>query len=220
MSMFFCKKRKEKGFPATNDKNLKTLPCPACVLVVLFLVTTEIYVGHTLLQTSFPEKWTNIWALNQCKKSMSAHILWTRISIWHSIPNWTKHWRWVVNLSELNCSVPATHQRERARAVISLAWPYTARKPSEPTTFSPNHSPSTCYPKLLPLGSFWWLMAIFDGAVRRTYKHCLDYVSFNATYLINMYKLCCTPFIGINNLSPSSLDADSSEMKTKRATHG
>lgn len=34
---------------------------------------------------------------------------------------------------------------------------------------------------------------------RRAYKHYHDFVSFEATYLTNMYKMPCAPFIGINN---------------------
>ncbi|XP_040254034.2 protein FAR1-RELATED SEQUENCE 5-like [Aegilops tauschii subsp. strangulata] len=38
-----------------------------------------------------------------------------------------------------------------------------------------------------------------DGAARRAYKHFRDCISFDATYLTNMYKMPCAPFIGINN---------------------
>nr|XP_040256586.2 protein FAR1-RELATED SEQUENCE 5-like [Aegilops tauschii subsp. strangulata] len=38
-----------------------------------------------------------------------------------------------------------------------------------------------------------------DGAARRSYKHFRDCISFDATYLTNMYKMPCAPFIGINN---------------------
>ena len=38
-----------------------------------------------------------------------------------------------------------------------------------------------------------------DGATRRAYKYFRDCISFDATYLTNMYKMPCAPFIGINN---------------------
>ena len=38
-----------------------------------------------------------------------------------------------------------------------------------------------------------------DGAARRAYKHFRDCISFDATYLTNMYKMPGAPFIGINN---------------------
>ncbi|KAM3401682.1 hypothetical protein ACQJBY_006012 [Aegilops geniculata] len=42
-----------------------------------------------------------------------------------------------------------------------------------------------------------------DGAARRAYKHFHDCISFDATYVMNMYKIPCAPFIGINNHSQS-----------------
>ncbi|XP_020163213.1 protein FAR1-RELATED SEQUENCE 5-like [Aegilops tauschii subsp. strangulata] len=42
-----------------------------------------------------------------------------------------------------------------------------------------------------------------DGAARRAYKHFRDCISFDATYLTNMYKMPCAPFIGINNHNQS-----------------
>ncbi|XP_073360663.1 protein FAR1-RELATED SEQUENCE 5-like [Aegilops tauschii subsp. strangulata] len=42
-----------------------------------------------------------------------------------------------------------------------------------------------------------------DGAARRAYKHFQDCISFDATYLTNMYKMPCAPFIGINNHNQS-----------------
>ncbi|XP_037410395.1 protein FAR1-RELATED SEQUENCE 5-like, partial [Triticum dicoccoides] len=42
-------------------------------------------------------------------------------------------------------------------------------------------------------------MYCVDGAARRAYKHFRDCMSFDATYLTNMYKMPCAPFIGINN---------------------
>ncbi|XP_020172842.3 protein FAR1-RELATED SEQUENCE 5-like [Aegilops tauschii subsp. strangulata] len=42
-----------------------------------------------------------------------------------------------------------------------------------------------------------------DGATRRAYKHFRDCISFDATYLTNMYKMPCAPFIGINNHNQS-----------------
>nr|XP_045083589.1 protein FAR1-RELATED SEQUENCE 5-like [Aegilops tauschii subsp. strangulata] len=42
-----------------------------------------------------------------------------------------------------------------------------------------------------------------DGAARRAYKHFRDCISFNATYLTNMYKMPRAPFIGINNHNQS-----------------
>ncbi|XP_073362612.1 protein FAR1-RELATED SEQUENCE 5-like [Aegilops tauschii subsp. strangulata] len=43
--------------------------------------------------------------------------------------------------------------------------------------------------------NMYWI----DGAARRSYRHFRDCVSFDATYLTNMYKMSCCPFIGINN---------------------
>lgn len=34
-----------------------------------------------------------------------------------------------------------------------------------------------------------------DGAARRAYKNYSDFISFDATYLTNMYKMPCAPFI-------------------------
>ena len=42
-----------------------------------------------------------------------------------------------------------------------------------------------------------------DGAARRAYKHFRDCISFDGTYLSNMYKMPCAPFIGINNHNQS-----------------
>ncbi|XP_040256252.1 protein FAR1-RELATED SEQUENCE 5-like [Aegilops tauschii subsp. strangulata] len=42
-----------------------------------------------------------------------------------------------------------------------------------------------------------------DGATRRACKHFRDCISFDATYLVNMYKMPCAPFIGINNHNQS-----------------
>ncbi|XP_044372632.1 protein FAR1-RELATED SEQUENCE 5-like isoform X1 [Triticum aestivum] len=42
-----------------------------------------------------------------------------------------------------------------------------------------------------------------DGAARRAYKHFRDCISFDATYLTNMCKMPCDPFIGINNHNQS-----------------
>ncbi|XP_037480462.1 protein FAR1-RELATED SEQUENCE 5-like [Triticum dicoccoides] len=42
-----------------------------------------------------------------------------------------------------------------------------------------------------------------DGAARRAYKHFGDCISFDATYLTNMYKMPRAPFIGINNHNQS-----------------
>ena len=42
-----------------------------------------------------------------------------------------------------------------------------------------------------------------DGAARRAYKYFRDCISFDATYLTNMYKMPCAPFIGINNHNQS-----------------
>ncbi|XP_037427532.1 protein FAR1-RELATED SEQUENCE 5-like [Triticum dicoccoides] len=42
-----------------------------------------------------------------------------------------------------------------------------------------------------------------DGAARRAYRHFHDCISFDATYLTNMYKMSCAPFIGINNHNQS-----------------
>uniref|UniRef100_M8B6R9 Uncharacterized protein n=1 Tax=Aegilops tauschii TaxID=37682 RepID=M8B6R9_AEGTA len=42
-----------------------------------------------------------------------------------------------------------------------------------------------------------------DGAARRAYKHFRDCISFDTTYLTNMYKMPCAPFIGINNHNQS-----------------
>lgn len=47
--------------------------------------------------------------------------------------------------------------------------------------------------------NLYWI----DSATRRAYEHFRDYVSFDATYLTNMYKMPCAPFIGINNHSQS-----------------
>ncbi|XP_044361797.1 protein FAR1-RELATED SEQUENCE 5-like, partial [Triticum aestivum] len=47
--------------------------------------------------------------------------------------------------------------------------------------------------------NMYWL----DGAARRAYKHFQDCISFDATYLTNMYKMSCAPFIGINNHNQS-----------------
>ena len=41
---------------------------------------------------------------------------------------------------------------------------------------------------------FW-----IDGASRRAYAKYNDIVSFDTTYMTNMYKMPCAPFIGINN---------------------
>ncbi|XP_020193468.1 protein FAR1-RELATED SEQUENCE 5-like [Aegilops tauschii subsp. strangulata] len=49
------------------------------------------------------------------------------------------------------------------------------------------------------VGNMYWV----DGAARRSYKHFRDCISFDATYLTNMYKMPCAPFIGINNHSQS-----------------
>ncbi|PNT64698.1 hypothetical protein BRADI_4g31777v3 [Brachypodium distachyon] len=38
-----------------------------------------------------------------------------------------------------------------------------------------------------------------DGAARRAYKHYNDCVSFDTTYMTNIYKMPFAPFIGINN---------------------
>jgi hypothetical protein len=38
-----------------------------------------------------------------------------------------------------------------------------------------------------------------DGASHRSYPLYSDYISFDATYLTNAYKMSCAPFIGINN---------------------
>ncbi|KQK16083.1 hypothetical protein BRADI_1g26654v3 [Brachypodium distachyon] len=38
-----------------------------------------------------------------------------------------------------------------------------------------------------------------DGAARRAYKHYNDCVSFDTTYMTNIYKMSFAPFIGINN---------------------
>uniref|UniRef100_A0A8I6X7M0 SWIM-type domain-containing protein n=1 Tax=Hordeum vulgare subsp. vulgare TaxID=112509 RepID=A0A8I6X7M0_HORVV len=38
-----------------------------------------------------------------------------------------------------------------------------------------------------------------DGSARRAYKFFSDCVSFDTTYLTNIYKMPCAPFIGINN---------------------
>jgi hypothetical protein len=38
-----------------------------------------------------------------------------------------------------------------------------------------------------------------DGAARRTYKHYHDCISFDTTFMTNIYKMPCAPFIGINN---------------------
>ncbi|XP_045086352.2 protein FAR1-RELATED SEQUENCE 5-like [Aegilops tauschii subsp. strangulata] len=56
-----------------------------------------------------------------------------------------------------------------------------------------------------------------DGAARRAYKHFRDCISFDASYLTNMYKMPCAPFIGINNHNQSlrSSDAGSFGMKTR-----
>ncbi|XP_073355606.1 protein FAR1-RELATED SEQUENCE 5-like [Aegilops tauschii subsp. strangulata] len=43
--------------------------------------------------------------------------------------------------------------------------------------------------------NMYWI----DGAARRAYKKFHDCVSFDATYLTNMYKMTCAPFISINN---------------------
>ncbi|XP_020164923.1 protein FAR1-RELATED SEQUENCE 5-like [Aegilops tauschii subsp. strangulata] len=42
-----------------------------------------------------------------------------------------------------------------------------------------------------------------DGAARRAYTHFRDCISFDATYLTNMYKMPRAPFIGINNHNQS-----------------
>ncbi|XP_020165332.4 protein FAR1-RELATED SEQUENCE 5 [Aegilops tauschii subsp. strangulata] len=42
-----------------------------------------------------------------------------------------------------------------------------------------------------------------DGAARRAYKHFRDCISFDVTYLMNMYKMPYAPFIGINNHNQS-----------------
>ena len=41
---------------------------------------------------------------------------------------------------------------------------------------------------------FW-----IDGASRRAYARYNDVISFDTTYMTNMYKMPCAPFIGINN---------------------
>ena len=41
---------------------------------------------------------------------------------------------------------------------------------------------------------FW-----IDGASRRAYARYNDVISFDTTYMTNMYKMHCAPFIGINN---------------------
>lgn len=38
-----------------------------------------------------------------------------------------------------------------------------------------------------------------DGASRRAYKYYNDCISFDTTYLTNIYKMPCAPFIGINS---------------------
>ena len=38
-----------------------------------------------------------------------------------------------------------------------------------------------------------------DGESRRSYPLYSDCISFDSTYLTNMYKMPCAPFIGINN---------------------
>ena len=43
--------------------------------------------------------------------------------------------------------------------------------------------------------NMYWI----DGAARRAYKSYSDCISFDTTYLTNMYKMPCAPFIGINN---------------------
>ena len=43
--------------------------------------------------------------------------------------------------------------------------------------------------------NIYWI----DGASRRAYPHYSDCISFDATYLTNLYKMPCAPFIGINN---------------------
>ena len=47
--------------------------------------------------------------------------------------------------------------------------------------------------------SMYWI----DGKARRAYKHYRDCISFDATYLTNMYKMPCAPFIGIHNHNQS-----------------
>ncbi|KAE8794655.1 Protein FAR1-RELATED SEQUENCE 5 [Hordeum vulgare] len=42
-----------------------------------------------------------------------------------------------------------------------------------------------------------------DGAARRAYMHYGDCILFAMTYLTNMYKMACDPFIGINNHNQS-----------------
>ncbi|KAM3207361.1 hypothetical protein ACQJBY_062533 [Aegilops geniculata] len=42
-----------------------------------------------------------------------------------------------------------------------------------------------------------------DGAAIRAYKHFRDCLSFDVTYLTNMYKMPCAPFIGINSHNQS-----------------
>uniref|UniRef100_A0A452Z5Q3 MULE transposase domain-containing protein n=2 Tax=Aegilops tauschii subsp. strangulata TaxID=200361 RepID=A0A452Z5Q3_AEGTS len=41
---------------------------------------------------------------------------------------------------------------------------------------------------------FW-----IDGASRRAYAKYNDCLSFDTTYMTNMYNMSCAPFIGINN---------------------
>ena len=42
-------------------------------------------------------------------------------------------------------------------------------------------------------------MLWIDGASRRAYAKYNDCLSFDTTYMTNMYKMSCAPFIGINN---------------------
>ena len=43
--------------------------------------------------------------------------------------------------------------------------------------------------------NIYWI----DGPARRAYKYYSDCISFDTTYLTNIYKMPCAPFIGINN---------------------
>src|SRR3954469_22364605 len=46
-------------------------------------------------------------------------------------------------------------------------------------------------------------MYLIDGKALGAYKHYRNCISFDATYLTNMYKMPCAPFIGINNHNQS-----------------
>ncbi|XP_020193940.1 protein FAR1-RELATED SEQUENCE 5-like [Aegilops tauschii subsp. strangulata] len=92
-------------------------------------------------------------------------------------------------------NLKAKYRRESKLADIEATMAYFDEKAKE--------DPDFFYRIILDdedrVRNMYWV----DGAARRAYKHFRDCISFDATYLTNMYKMPCAPFIGINNHNQS-----------------